>query len=318
MFIDSSQLPLRASIQPSGIYIYPDTSFIVRTPRQRSEYSDNFAKKRDSNLLSLGSARKLKKAINWMAFLARPKRVFVKELNKQVRFQLSFITLTLPAKQIHTDNIIKKEALQPFLQWLRDAHAVKKYIWKAEIQKNGNIHFHITIDKFIHHTQVRNQWNRNINKLGYVDRYRAESGNFTPPSTEIKAVKKVKNIAAYLSAYLASGKESTSKKASREYNSRIISGRLWGVSSYLAQLKAMTIEESNSIFDTLCSYISKTCNKVFHKDFIHCYIYTQGEMSIIIEEITEIVGFDWLCSSNLDLHDIGILSAAHSHRYRAA
>lgn len=305
-------LPLVLAIKPNMCVSYVDTSSLPRSPKTALSFIDNFKVERKSNLLSVGSAKKLKAAINWMAFLSRPKYVYVRETNKRVKYSLSFITLTLPAKQEHSDAEIKKHALGPFLQWLRDAYGVKKYIWKAEIQKNGNIHFHITLDKFIHYQTLRTQWNKNINALGYVDRYRENTGKFTPPSTEIKAVKKVKNIAAYLAAYMAPSGGSRSKKGAQEYNSRILGGRLWGVSSYLSGLKSLVIEEGSRAFEPVMRYITQVCTRDFHKDFAHCYFFSSDEISMIIEDICDLFGFDWLCDRGFDIPDIGLLSAAYS------
>ena len=66
-----------------------------------------------------------------------------------VQYKLTFITLTLPSKQIHSDNEIKSKCLNQFLIELKKNHSVSRYIWKAEKQENNNIHFHIIADKFI-------------------------------------------------------------------------------------------------------------------------------------------------------------------------
>ena len=300
--------PVTLSIQPNQISTYIPSSGRSSSERLISSYLENFEKDRESNLMSLASSKKLKKAINWMAYLSRDKRVFVKEINKRVKFQLSFITLTLPSTQIHTDKEIKAAALVPFLQWLRDRFDVKKYVWKAEIQKNGNIHFHITLDKFIHYSTLRNQWIRNINTLGYVDRYREESGKHTPPCTEIKAVKKVKNIAAYLAAYLSENVNSKNKKAAAEYNSRVIGGRLWGVSSYLMKLKGLRIDESMKDFNVIMNFVRDNAKSSFHNDFVHSYFVDSCLVDELIEVFSEFNGNRWLDDSGLDEIDIRMIT----------
>jgi hypothetical protein len=301
--------PVTLSIQPNQISTYIPSSGRGSSEKLVHSYLQNFEKERESNLMSIGSSKKLKKAINWMAYLSRDKKVFVKEINKRVKFQLSFITLTLPSTQIHTDQEIKKAALVPFLQWLRDRYNVKKYVWKAEIQKNGNIHFHITMDKFIHYSTLRNQWIRNINSLGYVDRYREESGKHTPPCTEIKAVKKVKNIAAYLAAYMSENVNSKNKKAAAEYNSRVIGGRLWGVSSYLMKLKGLRIDESMKDFSVIMNFVRDNARSSFHNDFVHSYFVDSKLVDELIEVFTEFNGAAWLLAAGLGEDDIALLTA---------
>lgn len=87
---------------------------------------------------------------------------------------VTFVTLTLPSKQLHHDNTLKNECLDPFLEWVREKKGwnVKAYLWRAESQKNGNVHFHIVLDRWIDHERIRKKWNQLINRLGYIDRYR--------------------------------------------------------------------------------------------------------------------------------------------------
>lgn len=297
---------LSVSINPSSATVFVSRTHRNTTDKLVQSYTANFEKVRETNLLSIAASRKLKTAINWMAYLSREKTVFVKSLNKHVKTRLTFITLTLPNKQIHTDTEIKEKCLGPFLQWLRDKHKATKYIWKAEIQKNGNIHFHITTDKFIHYQALRKQWNRNLDQLGYCKRYTLETGRISPPSTEIKSVRKVKNIAAYLGSYLSGTKASKGKKSSQEYNNRIIGGRLWGVSSYLTRLKNPQITEENANFNELLKYLQGTSHGQFRTDYTTTFFISHDILDEICDVFTDVLGFDWLISSGLDFDDIGI------------
>lgn len=82
-----------------------------------------------------------------------------------------FITLTLPAKQCHSTNQLQTQALKPFLNILRNVHDVKTYVARLEFQKNGNAHWHIIIDKYIHWGHIRRAWNGVLLKLGYIQKY---------------------------------------------------------------------------------------------------------------------------------------------------
>lgn len=91
----------------------------------------------------------------------------------------AFLTLTLPAKQIHCDNDIKRECFLRFIEWLttsRDKSGsgwnVKNYLWVAETQKNGNIHFHVIIDRALPADAINRKWNQFLERLGYVTRFR--------------------------------------------------------------------------------------------------------------------------------------------------
>lgn len=157
--------------------------------------------------ISYKSQNRIKKYIDWLISLSIDKKVIDTTTNKSFKFKLSFITLTLPAQQIHPDKVILKQCLEPFIRKLRDKHGMKYYLWKAETQLNGNIHFHITTNIFIHYRQARLYWNTRLKKLGYLSRCRFND----PPTTEVKAVRKSKDIAAYLSKYIAKNENSRTK-----------------------------------------------------------------------------------------------------------
>jgi hypothetical protein len=109
-----------------------------------------------------------------------------KEVNAEKVFP-TFVTLTLPSVQMHTDNAIKEKILTPFITWLTSSSSetyskgpkkgqkkgfgVSVYFWRAEPQKNTNIHFHIIADKYVPWEAIRNQWNQFCERLGYVTRY---------------------------------------------------------------------------------------------------------------------------------------------------
>ncbi len=190
--------------------------------------------KEHTGIISQKAKRRMLKAIDWLLILSENKTVHSPTTKKKFKFKISFITLTLASKQIHSDNEIKKELLNQFLIEARKKWNVDKYVWRAEKQMNGNIHFHIVVDKFIQYDRLRKVWNRIQNKLGYVDRYAEDqkvfhSGGFkfrkqfaktwsyakqkkayhegmacnwiNPNSTDIHSVSKVRNLANYIGKY---------------------------------------------------------------------------------------------------------------------
>lgn len=95
----------------------------------------------------------------------------------------TFVTLTLPAEQRHTDRQLCSQLINPFFVWARKQKSVRYYIWKKELQANGNLHFHIIWDKAVNWRDIRNEWNKLCNKgyvkgiehpFDYVDRYCAK------------------------------------------------------------------------------------------------------------------------------------------------
>lgn len=138
--------------------------------------------------------------------------------------KIGFWTLTLAASQVHTDNEIKSVVLNQFLVEMR-RHGLKRYIWKAEKQENGNIHFHIVTDVYVHYLDVRKVWNRCQEKLGYVSRFLEKHGHkhSSPPSANVTALKSIKNIADYIAKYCSK-------------DGKGIEGRIWFASETLQGL----------------------------------------------------------------------------------
>lgn len=220
------------SIKPSYSFtsVYnPDR--LTRSSAQ-VENERNLIENSSGGLISAKARKAIRLSIDWLLICSDRTSLYERSTKKRFNAPLKFITLTLPSPQRHSDAVIKSQCLNQFLIELKQYHHVVNYVWRAESQRNGNIHFHITTDKFIHHRDISEKWNRIIQKLGYIDAYRLNqlqhhSGNFTPrpelfkswdeehqrsaylkgtadnwsspPTTQIKAVKNLSELGAYLS-----------------------------------------------------------------------------------------------------------------------
>lgn len=151
----------------------------------------------------------------------------------------SFITLTLPSKQIHEDNEIKRKILQPFLAECKRIDNMKHYMWTAETQENGNIHFHIISPTYIKKEVLQERWNRHLETLNYISRCCVKN----PPSTHIKGVSQTNKAISYISKYISKENE----------NRRKVKGRLWGCDTETEKLKNIKID--NEEFETIKEYI---------------------------------------------------------------
>lgn len=209
--------------------------------------------------MSKQSASGLRKAINWLLYFTEKKTVFSKKENKTFSFRLSFITLTLSATQSHTDKFIKNHLLQPFLLWMQRKYG-GSYVWKAESQLNGNIHFHVTTDVFIHWREIRFKWNKLLARHQYCKIFQDGTNDKGDSATQIKAIKNegdlAKTVAGYLSKTSIEQKNSFALKSkattiqdiikdalyiscnieSKQHHSRFIDGRLWGCSENLSKI----------------------------------------------------------------------------------
>lgn len=173
-----------------------------------------------------------------------------------MKVKVAFITVTLPSAQVHCDKVITKECLNQLLTEIKYYDGVKNYIWKAEAQENGNLHYHIAVDCPIDADILQRRWNRIINKLGYVDRYTEKTGKKNPPSTDIHKVKDVENIAAYISAYMA-------KKELR----RPMCGKYWGCSQTISRCDSIKLIEESEIREEVVAIEKMTTTEVKQLDY---------------------------------------------------
>ena len=128
--------------------------------------------------LSKHSKKNIRDSIMAMHQLSLPRTVKGANGKFIYNFRQSFITLTLPSEQKHPDTQIKK-CLDHFLTNIRRTFKMQNYVWKAELQRNANIHFHISTDTYIPFQAIRYYWLLSIKPLGYVDAYAAKWSNLT-------------------------------------------------------------------------------------------------------------------------------------------
>lgn len=206
--------------------------------------------------ISQSSARKIRNAIEWLLAAASEKYVYSKKTKRFHKWKLSFLTLTLPT-QSNLSDIQVKEILNAFLTLAKYNYGLHSYIWKAEPQARGVIHFHLTSDCYMWKNSVRFEWNRLLSKYGLLN------GHDDAPSTKIHSTYRVQNMAAYLTKYFIKPpaqftkvpKKPTfdgltvSRRGSTEcaldfpcklFYIRPISGRLWGCSHSLSKARGLS------------------------------------------------------------------------------
>jgi len=225
----------RIKISPSNLIVY--NQFIgIKKNFDRSIQDKNLELSKEKKDLSSKAQRRLMAAMDWLLLITRKKYAMNLKKGKLFEYKLALLTLTLPSLQMHDDNYIKKYLLNEFLTRLRKDYGMQNYIWKAEKQQNGNIHFHIVVDKYMYFKDVNRIWNLICDNHGYIEKYREAQQNqhregFTPrpelydywsyesqrkaykkgietnwcnPSStsDIHSLRKVHNAKAYLSKYL--------------------------------------------------------------------------------------------------------------------
>lgn len=170
------------------------------------------------------SIRRLKRAIQLLIAISQVKRVKHFKNDNWFDFRVNFITLTLPAPQGEiSDRTIMKTALEPWIRTMRRKHNLKHYIWKAERQKNGSIHYHFTTDCYIPYYNIRDSWNHHLAPTGLVKAFAKKHGHYKPNSTDVHSIQSIENLAGYMIKYMC--KESEGLEP--------IEGKMWDCSKSL-------------------------------------------------------------------------------------
>lgn len=192
--------------------------------------------------LSHGARKRLKQSIELLIDISPKKWFTVPSTGKRFQFQITFLTLTMSAStSAIPDKTITKTLLEPFLQTLRRKYKCKSYVWRAEKQKNGNLHFHITTNQYIPYDQVRDDWNRIQNKLGLIDQFEAKYKHRNPNSTDIHSVRGVRDLARYMVKYMS--KEVPSDQ--------IVHCKQWDCSKDLKIRENIALEIDNEVHQVL-------------------------------------------------------------------
>lgn len=228
--------------------------------------------------ISAKSQRRIMSYIDWLISLSKKKTVLEKDTGKRWTFKLSFITLTLPSAQKHPDSFITQEMLAAFIRKCKKKHSMHYYLWKAEAQKNGNIHYHITTNIFVHWKQIRIYWLDILKKYSYL----SEKTGHNPPCTEIKAVVKDNDIGAYLAKYI-------SKK---EDDKRLINCKIWDCAEELKKFNLVLkdLNANEAYRDGLLLHI-KTADKEVIKDYVTLYYFDKriedrkDDFSLMLQEV---------------------------------
>lgn len=227
-------------LRPSAVVLF--TKYVgVRKSRHdwESMYEDNrpqelkAADKKSRPIYSGTFTRSARKrmlcALDCLILLSPARKIFNPIVKKTHTFQMSFITLTYSCTEI-VDYRDSMRHLESFLKWLTRTAGARLYVWRLELQKRGQIHFHIVTEAFVRYDAIRDKWNSIQQKAGLIER------GMNPNSTDIKSAISVSDVAAYCSKYMA--KEDT---ATSVYNGSQIK-KYYGTSQNLQGAKRPTFD----------------------------------------------------------------------------
>lgn len=293
-----------ATLTPSSVHLYYRRADGFHASHKFRENQIHLANNKHKGELSDKAIKKIKSAIEWLLIRSTPQRIYNRQQNRIMFFRLNFITLTLPAEQTHSDKEITAICLNNFLNILRNKYKVVDYIWKAEAQGNGRIHFHITTNRFIHYRDIRKAWQGSVELLGYVTAFKKKFHHSDPNCTDIRKVKHIRRLAAYLSKYMAKNKSFSPVGELRKINGKIIqvrytdkvyrdeisnqkkgeiigtmlserlrkiSSNLWGCSQSISKCTNMNFDCNAVQWDGLMKVLSQSNLKHIKSDYVHSY-----------------------------------------------
>jgi len=162
-------------------------------------------------------AKRIRAAIDVLLQRSPAKTTWNPVTKKYFPFRINFVTLTVSAHAPITANFGYSNLMKPFLRKLRTLGNFS-YVWKAELQKRGQLHYHLATNTFLPWQDIRSTWNNLQRKNRLLDDYAKKNRHYDANSTDVHALHGIVNIGTYLSKYLA--KDNTAK----------INGKTWDCS----------------------------------------------------------------------------------------
>lgn len=277
--------PSAFQIRKNCIIEYIDPSYYQKGNKPQTEAKKPITQ---SGEFSSTSKRKMKKTLDlW---------IYSNEIYKP---KYSFVTLTLSGKMDKNENHYKM--LKKFIEEMQYRYAAANYVWKAEYQENGNVHYHILFDEEIQWKSVRKCWNKIQSK--YVDEYqlkmklkykkgyyydtemkdsngntvneetqlnrykKGNKANFrNPNSTDVKIETEVEKIEKYINKYLNKKEEEKQNTDTKKIN------RYWGCNDKLRLLKYAVISELSINPNTLKILKENTIKEIKENNTVKCSI----------------------------------------------
>lgn len=190
----------RYSLSPDYIVKYwcRKNENIIEVEKEKKTTTIKEASKRNLNVgykrgndLSLTSKKEIIKRVKWINEIGEIKNYKTKK-GDIIQYKSSMITLTLPKKVEIEPAEITKVVLNNFITLLRKVSGMNNYVWKLELQKNGNVHYHIITDVEIDFFYIKKIWNNSLNLLGIIDDYSREQRKIKFSDYEQKRINEFK------------------------------------------------------------------------------------------------------------------------------
>jgi hypothetical protein len=227
-----------------------------------------------SGYLTAGAKKRLTRAIFILCSMVKRRLVVNPCTGRLHHHHLSFITLTVAGgNTLLTGKEGYSKLLGPFLQWLRRSKDVNTYIWKAELQENGQLHYHITLPNLIHHREIRAKWNELQREAGLLEAHYKKFKNWSPPGTEITSVHSKDDMASYMIKEIAKTIQ----------NRSTIGGKVWDCSANLSKADYFSDELTQFQYEFLEAAVKEGfAKKIEHPENRFCLYRFEEDVTDII------------------------------------
>ena len=265
--------PISFRYQIRGTKILRYMSADYKTTKQYAtiEKINSEKKKNYTGKMSAAAQRRVsKKILCWYTGCDTYNRFFKLSLEKHKK-KLVFVTLTLSSTQFTSDLDVKRQLLKPFIRFLREKNGCRNWLYKCERQKNGRIHFHFVIDKYIKKEDIREVWNNLQEKEGYLDEYQAKFGKLDAPSTEIRLVRNQEQCERYIAKYIAKDDEDVT-----------IEGAVWSSSVSVATLDFFNFAENEEVTEAINEACVSGKIKYYKNDAFVIYYCRQHQIDLLL------------------------------------
>jgi hypothetical protein len=248
----------RSSSRVENVFVDEETGEeIVQLTKSAERSLENLSKGFKTAGVSNATRRKIAKHCQVLGLASKENRVRNSK-GEYKTFRCMFITLTLPSVQVHDDNLVTKKVLGTFLDKCRKLGLLSNYVWRAEKQKNGNIHYHILTDSFANYSLFRRIWYLALRSEGYMQAYHDKFSNMSfeeyrsadfnknrdlnsitnayahgkrcnwsePPACHTTEIDDLSAVSKYVSKYISKDNAD---------NPNIVEGRCWGASQSVSQ-----------------------------------------------------------------------------------
>jgi hypothetical protein len=250
----------RIKIKSNSVVCYRDTTGRQATGLQLEVLSTNWKRVDYSGNISNQTRRKLVNMLSvWSDSIYAYNRCFGL-LNSFDAVSLKFLTLTISKATNKGDNEVKRILLVPFIQTLIRKYGITHYFWRAEAQANGNIHFHLIIDKYVDKSEVNFAWDMAQFVAGITESAPLWREKYQSPSSRIESCKSTGHVEAYVVKYCL-----------KDEKHRKIEGRVWGCSDSLRELKQVSYLTCIEVVEEFTKMVNSTKCEVFEGDHFKIY-----------------------------------------------